>query len=196
MINIVLFGPPGAGKGTQAKMLSEKYGFNHISTGEVIRNEIQRGTELGLQVKEVIEIGRLASDELVIGIIEEYLASHGDSKGNIFDGFPRTTHQAETFDVIMEKRSDKVDVMISLDVPDEELISRLLLRAEVSGRADDADEGVIRNRIDVYKAQTAVVADHYARQGKYIPINGLGTIEEVFARLCEVIDRVVAKEVR
>lgn len=152
MINIVLFGPPGAGKGTQAKMLSEKYGFNHISTGEVIRNEIQRGTELGLQVKEVIESGRLASDELVIGIIEEYLASHGDSKGNIFDGFPRTTHQAETFDVIMEKRSDKVDVMISLDVPDEELISRLLLRAEVSGRADDADEGVIRNRIDVYKA--------------------------------------------
>ena len=135
MINIVLFGPPGAGKGTQAKMLSEKYGFNHISTGEVIRNEIQRGTELGLQVKEVIESGRLASDELVIGIIEEYLASH-------------------------------------------------------------ADEGVIRNRIDVYKAQTAVVADHYARQGKYIPINGLGTIEEVFARLCEVIDRVVAKEVR
>ena len=124
MINIVLFGPPGAGKGTQAKMLSEKYGFNHISTGEVIRNEIQRGTELGLQVKEVIESGRLASDELVIGIIEEYLASHGDSKGNIFDGFPRTTHQAETFDVIMEKRSDKVDVMISLDVPDEELISR------------------------------------------------------------------------
>ena len=123
MINIVLFGPPGAGKGTQAKMLSEKYGFNHISTGEVIRNEIQRGTELGLQVKEVIESGRLASDELVIGIIEEYLASHGDSKGNIFDGFPRTTHQAETFDVIMEKRSDKVDVMISLDVPDEELIS-------------------------------------------------------------------------
>ena len=96
----------------------------------------------------------------------------------------------------MEKRSDKVDVMISLDVPDEELISRLLLRAEVSGRADDADEGVIRNRIDVYKAQTAVVADHYARQGKYIPINGLGTIEEVFARLCEVIDRIVAKEVR
>ena len=164
MINIVLFGPPGAGKGTQAKMLSEKYGFNHISTGEVIRNEIQRGTELGLQVKEVIESGRLASDELVIGIIEEYLASHGDSKGNIFDGFPRTTHQAETFDVIMEKRSDKVDV--------------------------------IRTRIDVYKAQTAVVADHYARQGKYIPINGLGTIEEVFARLCEVIDRVVAKEVR
>ena len=141
-------------------MLSVLFGFNLFSTGEVIRNEIQRGTELGLQVKEVIESGRLASDELVIGIIEEYLASHGDNKGNIFDGFPRTTHQAETFDVIMEKRSDKVDVMISLDVPDEELISRLLLRAEVSGRADDADEGVIRNRIDVYKAQTAVVADH------------------------------------
>ncbi len=196
MIHIVLFGPPGAGKGTQAKMLSEKYGFNHISTGEVIRNEIQRGTALGKQVKEVIESGRLASDELVIGIIEEYMASHSDCKGNIFDGFPRTTPQAEAFDVILEKHANRVDVMVSLDVPDEELIARLLLRAEVSGRADDADESVIRNRIDVYKAQTAVVADYYAKQGKYIPIDGLGTIDEVFARLCEVVDRVVAKEGR
>lgn len=194
MVNIVLFGPPGAGKGTQAQMLKEKYGFNHISTGEVIWSEIQRGTELGMQVKEVIESGRLASDELVIGIIEEYLKAHGDSKGNIFDGFPRTTRQAEVFDEILADGSEKVDVMLSLDVPDEELIARLLLRAQVSGRADDADERVIRNRIDVYKGQTAVVADHYAKQGKYIPIDGLGTIDEVFGRLCEAIDRVVAEK--
>lgn len=191
MINIVLFGPPGAGKGTQAKMLSERYCFNHISTGEVIRSEIQRGTELGLLVREVIERGELASDELVLGIIEEYMESHRECTGNIFDGFPRTTHQAEEFDVILAGHGHKVDVMISLDVPDEELISRLSLRAECSGRADDADETVIRNRIDVYKAQTAIVADHYSAQGKYVPVDGVGTIEDVFGRLCAVIESVI-----
>lgn len=191
MINIVLFGPPGAGKGTQAAMLSEKYCFNHISTGEVIRSEIQRCTELGLLVREVIERGELASDELVLGIIEEYMESHSRCNGNIFDGFPRTTRQAEEFDVLLSRRHHKVDVMLSLEVPDEELLTRLLLRAECSGRADDADQTVIRNRIDVYKAQTAVVADHYAAQGKYVPVDGVGAIEDVFGRLCRVIDSVI-----
>lgn len=191
MINIVLFGPPGAGKGTQAKMLSERYCFNHISTGEVIRSEIQRGTELGLLVREVIERGELASDELVLGIIEEYMQSHRECTGNIFDGFPRTTRQAEEFDVILASHGHKVDVMISLDVPDEELISRLLLRAECSGRVDDADDAVIRNRIDVYKAQTAIVADHYSAQGKYVPVDGVGTIEDVFGRLSAVVESVI-----
>lgn len=192
MINIVLFGPPGAGKGTQAKMLSGKYGFNHISTGEVIRDEIRRGTERGLLVREIIESGQLASDELVLSIIEEYMEEHRNCAGNIFDGFPRTTRQAEEFDVILASHSHKVDVMVSLEVPDGELISRLATRAAISGRADDCDVSVIHNRIDVYKARTAVVADHYTSQGKYVPINGLGSVDEVFGRLCQVVDNVIA----
>ena len=194
MINIVLFGPPGAGKGTQAQMLSAKYSFNHISTGEVIREEIRRGTERGLLVKEIIERGQLASDELVISIIEEYMEAHANCAGNIFDGFPRTTRQAEVFDEILNRHAQRVDLMLSLEVPDEELIARILLRAQCSGRADDADENVIRNRIDVYKAQTAVVADYYAECGKHISVNGVGSVEEVFARLCEPIDRMIANQ--
>lgn len=194
MINIVLFGPPGAGKGTQAKMLSEKYGFNHISTGDVIRGEIQRGTSRGLQVKEIMERGELAPDELVLGIIEEYIKSHSDCAGNIFDGFPRTSNQAKEFDVILERNRQTIDVMLALEVPDEELVKRLKLRAEVSGRPDDADENVINNRIEVYKKQTAVVADYYEAQSKYIPVKGTGTIEEVFASLCKAIDSIIARK--
>ena len=158
MFNLVLFGPPGAGKGTQAEKLIEKYGFNHISTGEVIREQIRKGTELGRSVQSYIEKGQLAPDGLVIDIIADYVAKHKDAKGNIFDGFPRTTVQAKAFDEIMEKNGTPVSVMLSLEVPDEELVKRLLLRGKESGRADDSNEGVIRDRIDVYKAQTAVVA--------------------------------------
>jgi len=160
MFNLVLFGPPGAGKGTQAEKLIEKYGFNHISTGEVIREQIRKGTELGRSVQSYIEKGQLAPDGLVIDIIADYAAKHKDAKGNIFGGFPRTTVQAKAFDEIMEKNGTPVSVMLSLEVPDEALVKRLLLRGKESGRADDSNEGVIRDRIDVYKAQTAVVADH------------------------------------
>lgn len=184
----MLFGPPGAGKGTQACKLVEKYGFNHISTGEVIREEIARGTELGLSVKEYIEAGHLAPDELVVGIIDEYIGRLKECAGNIFDGFPRTINQAEAFDEIMAKNGKRVDVMLSLEVSDDELVHRLLLRGKDSGRADDANEGVIRNRIDIYKAQTAVVASYYEPQGKYCPVDGTGTVEEVFGRLCARID--------
>ena len=183
MFNLVLFGPPGAGKGTQAEKLIEKYGFNHISTGEVIREQIRKGTELGRSVQSYIEKGQLAPDGLVIDIIADYVAKHKDAKGNIFDGFPRTTVQAKAFDEIMEKNGTPVSVMLSLEVPDEELVKRLLLRGKESGRADDSNEGVIRDRIDVYKAQTAVVADHYKPQGKHRAVNGLGTIDEIFGRL-------------
>ena len=188
MFNLVLFGPPGAGKGTQAEKLIEKYGFNHISTGEVIREQIRKGTELGRSVQSYIEKGQLAPDGLVIDIIADYVAKHKDAKGNIFDGFPRTTVQAKAFDEIMEKNSPPVSVMLSLEVPDEELVKRLLLRGKESGRADDSNEGVIRDRIDVYKAQTAVVADHYKPQGKHRAVNGLGTIDEIFGRLCQEIE--------
>ena len=188
MFNLVLFGPPGAGKGTQAEKLIEKYGFNHISTGEVIREQIRKGTELGRSVQSYIEKGQLAPDGLVIDIIADYVAKHKDAKGNIFDGFPRTTVQAKAFDEIMEKNGTPVSVMLSLEVPDEELVKRLLLRGKESGRADDSNEGVIRERIDVYKAQTAVVADHYKPQGKHRAVNGLGTIDEIFGRLCQEIE--------
>ena len=188
MFNLVLFGPPGAGKGTQAEKLIEKYGFNHISTGEVIREQIRKGTELGRSVQSYIEKGQLAPDGLVIDIIADYVAKHKDAKGNIFDGFPRTTVQAKAFDEIMEKNGTPVSVMLSLEVPDEELVKRLLLRGKESGRADDSNEGVIRARIDVYKAQTAVVADHYKPQGKHRAVNGLGTIDEIFGRLCQEIE--------
>ena len=188
MFNLVLFGPPGAGKGTQAEKLIEKYGFNHISTGEVIREKIRKGTELGRSVQSYIEKGQLAPDGLVIDIIADYVAKHKDAKGNIFDGFPRTTVQAKAFDEIMEKNGTPVSVMLSLEVPDEELVKRLLLRGKESGRADDSNEGVIRDRIDVYKAQTAVVADHYKPQGKHRAVNGLGTIDEIFGRLCQEIE--------
>ena len=188
MFNLVLFGPPGAGKGTQAEKLIEKYGFNHISTGEVIREQIRKGTELGRSVQSYIEKGQLAPDGLVIDIIADYVAKHKDAKGNIFDGFPRTTVQAKAFDEIMEKNGTPVSVMLSLEVPDEVLVKRLLLRGKESGRADDSNEGVIRDRIDVYKAQTAVVADHYKPQGKHRAVNGLGTIDEIFGRLCQEIE--------
>ena len=188
MLNIVLFGPPGAGKGTQADLLKERYGLNHISTGEVIREEIKNGSALGKSVEGYIARGELAPDKLVIDMIASYVQSHKDCAGNIYDGFPRTTVQAEEFDKIMGQYGLSVDVMLFLDVPDEVLISRLLLRGKESGRADDANVEVIKNRISVYKAQTAVVADYYANQGKYVAIDGVGTIEEIFGRLCAAID--------
>lgn len=188
MFNLVLFGPPGAGKGTQAERLMEKYGFCHISTGEVIRQEIKKGSPLGLEAQAYIENGRLAPDELVIDIISDYVAAHRDEKGCIFDGFPRTTVQAEEFDRIMRENGTPVNLMLSLDVDDEILVDRLLNRGKCSGRADDSNESVIRNRIDVYKEQTAVVAEFYKKQGKYISIDGVGSMDEVFDRICNAID--------
>ena len=188
MLNIVLFGAPGCGKGTQAARLKEKYGINHISTGEIIRNEIKNETELGKQVSAAIQRGELAPDEVVINIIANYVRENQDCAGNIFDGFPRTTFQAERFDEILAEYGLKVDMMIYMDVPEQELVDRILLRGKESGRADDASEDVIRNRIATYRAQTAVVADYYSAQGKYFEVNGLGTMDEVFERICSVID--------
>lgn len=188
MLNIVLFGAPGAGKGTQAERLVEKYGFNHISTGEVIRAEMNSKSPLGISMHEYISRGELAPDQLVIDMVADYVEHHKNCAGNIYDGFPRTTVQAEEFDKIMEQHSMAVDVMLSLDVPDELLIERLLLRGKDSGRADDANIEVIRNRIDVYKVQTAIVASFYNQHGKFISVDGVGSPDEVTARLCKEID--------
>lgn len=188
MINIVLFGAPGCGKGTQAQRLKERYGIDHVSTGEVIREEIRRGTELGRSMEEYIREGRLAPDEIVIGMIEHYVTEHMNARGCIFDGFPRTTVQAEEFDKILAKHGLQVDIMVDIHVPEEELVRRILLRGKDSGRADDTSEEVIRGRLDVYRMQTAVVADYYAAQGKYASVNGTGTMEEVFSRIAAVIE--------
>ncbi len=191
MINIVLFGAPGAGKGTQAVRLAEKYRFNHISTGDVIRREIREATALGLTVQEAISRGELAPDHVVIEIIDNYVHSHPDAAGNIFDGFPRTIPQAEAFDEILERHGLRIDMMLELVVPEEELVRRIMLRGQASGRADDASEAVIRNRIEVYNARTAVVAGYYRARGKYAAVEGSRPVEETFAALCEEIDRLL-----
>ena len=188
MINIVLFGAPGCGKGTQAALLKEQFGLEHVSTGEVIRDHIRRGTELGKAVQACIERGELAPDELVINMISDYVASHKDTAGCIFDGFPRTTAQAQAFDEILSKHGLQVDLMVQIKVEEQELIRRILLRGKESGRADDSSEEVIRQRLEVYWSQTAIVADYYTAQGKYNRINGSGTIEEVNERIVALIE--------
>ena len=189
MLNVVLFGAPGCGKGTQSELLEKRFGLSHVSTGEIIRSHIKSQTELGLQMQEYISRGELAPDSVVIGMIENYLAANKGIKGTIFDGFPRTTAQAEAFDKLLEQHNDSVDIMIYMDVPEEELVKRILLRGKESGRADDASEDVIRNRIAVYNQQTAVVADYYRTQGKYVAVPSLGTIDEVFERIAAEIEK-------
>lgn len=190
MLNIILFGAPGCGKGTQAALIKEKYNINHISTGEVIRGEIARGTELGKSMQNYIAAGQLAPDSIVIGMIRNYMQEHKDAAGNIFDGFPRTTAQAVAFDELLQEDGESVSVMIYMDVPEEELVQRILLRGKDSGRADDASEDVIRNRISIYREQTAIVAEHYSKQGKYVAVDGVGSLDEVFERICAAIDAV------
>lgn len=188
MMNIVLFGAPGCGKGTQAALLKERYGLEHVSTGEIIRDHIRRETELGRAVQACIERGELAPDELVISMIADYVAAHKEAAGCIYDGFPRTTAQAEAFDKILAEHNLQVDMMIRIKVEEEELIRRILLRGKESGRADDASEEVIRQRLEVYWAQTAIVTEHYKAQEKYTKVDGEGSIEEVFERIKAIID--------
>lgn len=189
MLNIVLFGAPGCGKGTQSELLEKRFSLRHISTGNVIRKQIAAKTELGLQMQACIERGELAPDQLVIDMIADYVAHHTEGNGVIFDGFPRTTAQAEAFDEILAKHGQKVAVMINMEVPEEELVKRILLRGKDSGRADDQSEAIIRNRIDIYNAQTAVVADFYRAQGKFESVPSMGTIEEVAERIGAVVEK-------
>lgn len=190
MLNLVLFGPPGAGKGTQSEKIISKYGLVHLSTGDILRAERKAGTPLGQEAQKYIDKGELVPDEVVIGMIEVKLDHHKDAKGFIFDGFPRTTAQAEALDRVLEKRATSITMMLALEVPEEELKKRLLLRGKDSGRADDQDPAVIQKRINVYNTETAPVKEFYTKQDKFHPVHGIGDIEEIFAKLCNEVDKV------
>ena len=188
MLNIVIFGAPGSGKGTQSERIVEKYGINHISTGDVLRAEIKNGTELGKTAKGYIDQGQLIPDELMIDILASVFDSFKDSKGVIFEGFPRTIAQAEALKKMLAERGQDVSVMVDLEVPEDELMVRLIKRGKDSGRADDNEE-TIKKRLHVYHSQTAPLIDWYKNEKKYQHINGLGTMEGIFAEICEAIDK-------
>ena len=188
MLNIVLFGPPGAGKGTQAEKLVEKYNLVHLSTGDIFRANIKGETELGVLAKSYMDGGNLVPDEVTIKMLEAEVDKKPNATGFIFDGFPRTTVQAEALATFLKGKNTEISVMLALNVAEEELIKRLLLRGKDSGRADDQDESIIANRIKVYNEQTAVVADFYAALNKFEKIEGVGSINTIFERLCQAID--------
>jgi len=187
MLNIVLFGPPGAGKGTQSEFLIEKYGLVHLSTGDIFRANIKGNTELGQLAKSYMDKGELVPDAVTIRMLESEVNKHPEAAGFIFDGFPRTGPQAEALDAFLASRGTAITRMVALEVEEEELRKRLLGRAEVSGRPDDADPAVIQNRIDVYNRETAPVAGYYQSQGKYSGINGIGSINEISNRIFNAI---------
>jgi adenylate kinase len=193
MLNLVLFGPPGAGKGTQSQKLIEKHGLIHLSTGDLLRSEITQGTTLGIEAKKLMDNGVLVPDEVVIGMISNKLDANKNARGFIFDGFPRTVAQAEALDVLLESKSSAISGMIALEVNDGELERRLLLRGKDSGRPDDANPEVIRKRIQEYNNKTAPVADFYKKQNKFESINGIGTVEEIFEAICAIIDKWLGK---
>jgi adenylate kinase len=188
MLNIVLFGPPGAGKGTQSARLIEKYNLVHLSTGDIFRANIKGETELGKLAKSFIDQGKLVPDEVTIKMLQSEADKTPDAKGYIFDGFPRTRAQAQALDAFLESKGTGITMMLALEVEEEELRKRLLLRGKESGRADDQDPAVIQKRIDVYNNETMPVKDHYQQQGKYKGINGIGEIEEIFNNLCLAIE--------
>lgn len=188
MLNIVLFGPPGAGKGTQSEKLIDRYQLVHLSTGDIFRANIRGETELGKLAKSYMDKGELVPDKVTIGMLKSEVTKHPEAKGFIFDGFPRTTAQAEALDEFLKSMGSEIAMMLALEVPEEELKKRLKLRAETSGRTDDADPEVINKRIAVYQRETAPVADYYRSQNKYKGVDGTGTIDEISQRLYRAID--------
>ena len=186
MLNIVIFGAPGSGKGTQSELIIKEYGLDHISTGDVLRSEMKNETELGKIAKDYIEKGQLVPDELIVDMLAKVLDSKVNSKGVIFDGFPRTIPQAKALKEMLNKRGTDVSVMLNLQVEEEELINRLLERGKVSGRSDNLE--TIKSRLDVYHKQTAPLADYYIGEGKHVAIKGMGTIEEIFGRIKDAVN--------
>ncbi len=190
MLNIILFGPPGAGKGTQSKKIIEKFNLTHISTGDVLRKNIEKRTPLGIEAKKLIDDGNYVTDEMAIEIIHNELSNHNNSNGFIFDGFPRTTFQAEQFSNILSKHGGgDVTLMISIEVDEILLVERLMNRSKESGRPDDRQEDIIKKRIDIYHSRTSCIKDFYKSRGKFESINGNGKIDVIFNRICEVIDK-------
>jgi adenylate kinase len=190
MLNIVLFGPPGAGKGTQSEKLIEKFQLIHLSTGDLLRSEIAQQTELGMQAKLLMDKGELVPDAVVIGMIRSKLEQNQEANGFIFDGFPRTAAQAEALDNLLSEKNTSINCMLALEVDNEELTKRLLLRGKDSGRADDQNEEIIRNRIKEYNNKTAPLKDFYSVQNKFHAVNGIGSIDEIFNALCTQISAV------
>ncbi len=188
MFNLILFGPPGSGKGTQSEKLIDRYGLKHLSTGDLLRSEIAQHTALGMEAKSLMDKGQLVPDEVVIGMISSALDHNPKAKGFLFDGFPRTSAQAEALDKLLQLKHTSIGVMLALDVSEEELVRRLLKRGETSGRSDDTNEQVIRARIEQYHDKTAAVADYYKKFDKVKMIGGEGTIEEIFRSLAKEID--------
>lgn len=189
MLNLVLFGPPGAGKGTQSESLIKKYSLVHLSTGDLLRSQIAEGTELGLQAKKLMDQGILVPDEVVIGMIESKLKENATAPGFIFDGFPRTVKQAEALDVLLSQHGTSITTMIALIVDRDELTRRLLIRGMSSGRPDDQNEAIIGQRITEYNDKTTPVADYYQQRDKYTAISGVGSIDEIFGLICEKIQQ-------
>jgi adenylate kinase len=189
MINIILFGPPGAGKGTQSAKLIEKYALTHISTGDLFRKHLKEGTPLGKLAQDYMAKGNLVPDQVVIDMVDDKIKSSGEINGIIFDGFPRTTPQAEALDRLLSTKNAPIKVLVELVVPEEELKKRLAERAIKENRPDDAKPEVIANRISVYKAETISVADYYKKHGKYSSVVGVGEIENIFSNVCNEIDK-------
>ncbi len=193
MFNIILFGPPGSGKGTQSEKLIAKYQLKHLSTGDLLRSEIAAKTPLGLEAKAVMDKGQLVPDEVVIGMISSALEANPQAKGFLFDGFPRTAAQSEALDKLLHLKKTEIGVVLALQVSEEELVKRLLNRGLTSGRSDDTNEEVIRARITEYHNKTTVVADYYQQFDKVVNIKGEGTVDEIFADLSAAIDERIAK---
>ncbi|MGC4100902.1 adenylate kinase [Ferruginibacter sp.] len=188
MFNLILFGPPGSGKGTQSEKLIARYGLKHLSTGDLLRSEIANQTALGVEAKKIMDKGQLVPDEVVIGMISSALDANPGAKGFLFDGFPRTSAQAEALDKLLELKKTGIAVMLALNVGEEELVKRLMKRGETSGRSDDTNENVIRARITEYRNKTEMVADYYRNFDKVVMVKGEGTIDDIFSSLCKEID--------
>lgn len=189
MINLILFGPPGAGKGTQSAKLIDKYSLTHISTGDLFRKHLKEGTPLGKMAKEYMNKGNLVPDQVVIDMVDDKISSSGKISGIIFDGFPRTIPQAQALDQLLQRKNAPIKILVELVVPEDELRKRLAERAAKENRPDDAKPEVIENRISVYKAETAAVADYYKKENKYSSVIGVGEVEDIFKNICVEIDK-------